>query len=340
MRRRLRHALVAIAALVLPAHLMSCSSAQQGDEQLEATNEGEDAAAQEGEEGAQNAESQEGSEQGNETNVANEEQSNVEGENTANLNESEGEGQSPEEIQEIIADMNQTQTNNPEASSTEAAPIEGQDLVESGATAPDASAPFAAATPAAGSAGPALPEFGSKMPYIIQSGDTLAKISQKVYGQPGRWADIAELSSLPNPSRIFPGDVVYYQLTEETLAFATKYEGLPRQEVVVGAGDTLTSISARVYGSPMDWKILWRHNDNVQDPDRLNPGTVLINPNTSGISAKLNANESAKLALNQTTQPTLTVMEMTVQVEREAEKRFESKENLFDFFSTYAQKDV
>jgi nucleoid-associated protein YgaU len=339
MRRRLRHALVAIAALGLPAHLMSCSSAQQGEEQLEATNEGEDAAAQEGEEGAQNAESQEGSEEGNESNVANDEQANAEGENSANVNESEGEGQSPEEIQEIIADMNQTQGNNPEASGTEAAPMEGQDLVESGATAPDATAPVAA-TPSAGSAGPALPEFGSKMPYIIQSGDTLAKISQKVYGQPGRWADIAELSSLPNPSRIFPGDVVYYQLTEETLAFATKYEGLPRQEVVVGAGDTLTSISARVYGSPMDWKILWRHNDNIQDPDRLNPGTVLIYPNTSGISAKLNSNDSGSLAVNHSTQQTLTVMEMTVQVEREAEKRFEPKANLFDFISNYAQKEV
>ena len=42
------------------------------------------------------------------------------------------------------------------------------------------------------------------------------------------------------------------------MPFATKYEGLAKQEVVVGAGDTLTSISNKVYGSPMDWKLIWR----------------------------------------------------------------------------------
>jgi nucleoid-associated protein YgaU len=329
MRRKVRHALIAIAALGFPLTLVSCSSTQQGEDQLEPTNEegGQGEEVQEGAEGEENAESAE-----NEENTFNQEENSTneanEGENAFAANEGE---QSPEEIQEIIADMNQTQDVNQaqgNASSTEAMP-EGQELAETATPAPTEPV----ATPSAGAAGPALPEFGSKMPYIVQSGDTLAKISSKIYGQPNRWADIAELSSLPNPGRIFPGDVVYYQLTEETLAFATKYEGLPRQEVVVGAGDTLTSISARVYGSPMDWKILWRHNDGIQNPDKLDPGTVLIYPNTSGISASNTAELNTQGIAQVIKKPTIPVMELSVQARTVSESKFENDSNLFGIFS-------
>jgi len=303
MRVRLRRSLIALLALGASLGLGACSSSQQGDDQLEASNQegGDEGGEQQASDGQQENAAAEGENtaenQGTE-NQANGEQvaeDQATGEEVAE-NQAGGE-QSPEDIQDIITDMNAQQGEAPAeqaaADATATNPAEGgQDLAE---TAP---ASTGAAAPTGTSAGPALPEFGSKMPYIVQRGDTLQKISQKIYNQGNRWADIAELSSMPNPARIFPGDVVYYQLTEETLPFATKYEGLAKQEVTVGAGDTLTSISSKVYGSPMDWKLIWRHNDNIANPDKLDPGTVLVYPDTSSMTAQVGSENNSEVAVN------------------------------------------
>ena len=124
-------------------------------------------------------------------------------------------------------------------------------------------------------AGPGLPELGSKMAYIVESGDTLAKISEKIYGTRGRWQEIASLSGFPNPDLIYPGDVVYYQLTEEAVTFASTYEATPKQEVTAQAGDTLASISQAVFGSTKHWKAIWRQNGHIDDPFNLAAGTVV-----------------------------------------------------------------
>lgn len=130
--------------------------------------------------------------------------------------------------------------------------------------------------------GGGLPERGSKMSYIVEQGDTLGKIASKIYGSTGKWKEIADFSGLLKPSLIYPGDVVYYQLTEATAAFASAYENLPRSEVEVQKGDTLSSIALRVLGSTKHWKSIWRHNDNINNPDRLKEGTVLyyVEPGT------------------------------------------------------------
>lgn len=122
---------------------------------------------------------------------------------------------------------------------------------------------------------PGLPELGSKMSYIVQKGDTLAKIATKIYGDPKRWVEIAEFTGIANPRLIYPGDVVYYQLTEQTQAFASGYESVSRSEVQVMAGDTLSTIAGRVLGSSSNWKAIWRLNDTVVHPDRLEVGSTL-----------------------------------------------------------------
>ena len=73
-------------------------------------------------------------------------------------------------------------------------------------------------------AAPGLPELGSKMSYIVQKGDSLVKIATRIYGNPTKWTEIANFTGLANPKLIYPGDVVYYQLTDQTLAFASAYE--------------------------------------------------------------------------------------------------------------------
>ena len=131
-------------------------------------------------------------------------------------------------------------------------------------------------------AGPGLPEIGSKMHYVVQKGDTLASIAEKVYGDSSKWSEIASFTGLSNPRMIYPGDVVYYQLTEKSQGFAAAYQGMQRSEVVVQEGETLSTIARRVLGSSSAWKMIWRENDNIDNPDRLVAGTKLyyVNPNS------------------------------------------------------------
>lgn len=44
----------------------------------------------------------------------------------------------------------------------------------------------------------------------------------------------------------------------------------------VQRGDSLWSISSRYLKNPWEWKTLWRANPNIQNPNRLYPGAVLI----------------------------------------------------------------
>lgn len=125
-----------------------------------------------------------------------------------------------------------------------------------------------------------LPEAGSKMAYIVQKGDTLSKIAKRVFSDLKRWRDLAVASSLKNPNLIYPGDVIYYQLDQTTLAFARKYENMQRDTTPVRHGENLSEVSKRIYGDRDLWKFLWRHNDQINDPDNLTAGSPVyyVNP--------------------------------------------------------------
>ena len=51
-----------------------------------------------------------------------------------------------------------------------------------------------------------LPEF-----YIVQSGDTLAKIAQRFLGNGTRWKELAEINNIRDASKIYPGQKVYFK---------------------------------------------------------------------------------------------------------------------------------
>lgn len=136
---------------------------------------------------------------------------------------------------------------------------------------------------AAGSAG--LPEIGSKMSYIVQQGDTLGSIASLIYGSQDKWQEIQMLTGFENPNLIYPGDVVYYQLTAETQAFAAAYENTTKGEVTVSHGDTLSSLAQSIYGDYGQWKALWRANDSIDDPDRLIVGQTVYYVNYSSMMA-------------------------------------------------------
>ncbi|MCX6131345.1 MAG: LysM peptidoglycan-binding domain-containing protein, partial [Proteobacteria bacterium] len=287
---------------------VSCSSSGSGDAQSEevAANEegGDEASSNEanGNEGnvaesgaaANNAESGDQAANTGENNaLANDGQANAGLGNEAQPNnglnavaENGGAGQAggEEDLQQIIEEMNTA--NGAQAASQ---PLSGNaagdvaetsnSLTEAASTGNQAvSAPVVADTTSTSAsagtpAGPGLPEMGSKMSYIVQKGDTLAKISQRVYGDGSKWTEIANFTGLANPRLIYPGDVVYYQLTEQSMKFSSTYESVKRSEIQIQQGDTLATISGRVFGNSSLWKLIWRQNDRIDNPDRLTAGT-------------------------------------------------------------------
>lgn len=305
--------LVSLSYLLIASNFMtiSCSSSEEGAD-------GEEVVAEEGNEAAEVEETNsEGGEEGNNANNANI-ANNEEGVNNfgnegnqaannefgngaettatnefangagANLAETEGAAPSGDEaVNQIIEEMNNTST--ADASIPGA---EGTENLSAEAGANSVAVPVEA--PPASSA-PGLPELGSKMVYIVQKGDTLAKVAQRVYGDMNKWTEIADFTGIANPNLVYPGDVIYYQLTEATQAFAGSYESVARSEVEVGQGDTLATISNRVLGNSTLWKLIWRQNDKISNPDKLEPGTKIYYIASAAV-AELDKEVSAKLA--------------------------------------------
>ena len=187
---------------------------------------------------------------------------------------------------EVAADATGTEAApmNPAADPLAAAPVEGEVATNAvpteGEPAPAADAPAADASAAVAPAAPSapggyVPENGSKMAYYIQKGDSLGSIAQKIFGDKAMWKELAAANNLQDPNKIYPGDALYYTVGDSSRGFADKYEAAPRQSVTVAQGDTLSTLSARVYGSQGSWRTLWKENAQVKNPDRIFPGQAL-----------------------------------------------------------------
>lgn len=199
------------------------------------------------------------------------------------------------ELQSIISEMNGA---NPAAAGNAAAMAGNPAAVEE-AAAPVAAASTEAAAPAIATPSVVgLPEMGAKMAYVVQQGDTLSKIAGRVYGDMKRWRELADLTGVANPSRIYPGDVIYYALEDSSKTFAQTYEGLRRGVTTVQDGETLATISKRIFGKHRNWKSIWRQNDLIDDPDNLTPGTTIYYVTQDQLSAALKKSTSHKITVN------------------------------------------
>ncbi len=199
------------------------------------------------------------------------------------------------ELQSIISEMNGA---NPAAAGN-AATAAGDPAAVAEAAAPVAAASTEAAAPA--TAAPSvvgLPEMGAKMAYVVQQGDTLSKIAGRVYGDMNRWRELADLTGVANPSRIYPGDAIYYVLDDSSKAFAQTYEGLRRGVTTVQDGETLATISKRIFGKHRNWKSIWRQNDVIDDPNNLIPGTTIYYVTQDQLSAALKKSAAQKITVN------------------------------------------
>lgn len=339
---------------------LGCSSSDEEGTEEEIAANGEENAADPNEEGQSNEVNE------NEEFVNNEAGNNEVGNNNAGFNEGNNaaedalaaNGGGEEDLQQIIEEMNGANTNQlanqggtqafDNFGASNSAPLEQAPLEQ--APVENLSGNIAltdgSSMPAGGAAmgmpaGPGLPELGSKMVYIVQKGDTLARIAQRVYGDGNKWTEIANFTGLANPKLIYPGDIVYYQLTEQSMSFAGAYEGMKRNEVQVSQGDTLATIAGRVLGNSTLWKLIWRQNDRIDNPDRLTAGTTLyyVDPAQVASFGVPEATEIVQKNSNSNDKPQAEAAASQVKVKKSVV--FEvANDNIDDLFNRAVHKDV
>lgn len=318
MKTRSKHFIgVFVLYLLMAMGMSSCSSTQQEAQELENTEQSDQNAEGNMDENMDNGLA---NEENFEAENMNEENMNEEYMNDENLNNGEDTATETEnDLQNIISEMNESESNQPAAENVPSMENDANMVANNPNPASESLMQEQMATTSeggviAGAAGnPAaqgLPEIGSKVPYIVQSGDTLGKISNRIYGTPARWRELANLTGLENPNHIYPGDVVYFQLTAEAVPFATAYVNATRQETKVQPGDTLASISKRAYGSSKYWKSIWRQNDQINNPDQLEVGQVVYYLTDAALSAAQQdvANQINNLVQNDTNSSTQQAM--------------------------------
>lgn len=117
---------------------------------------------------------------------------------------------------------------------------------------------------------------GNEVRYIAKPGDTLATIATLIYGDSNRWRDLASRNGISNPRNIYPGDVIVFDVTDESRQFANQLSQVQMESVVVADGDTLSALSQRILGDGNAWKYLWRFNeDQISNPDFITVGQVI-----------------------------------------------------------------
>lgn len=117
--------------------------------------------------------------------------------------------------------------------------------------------------------------------YIVQPGDTLSTISQKIYGTSRNWRSLAEANQISEANRIFPGDVIRFDATGGSDVYVEAMKSLPQQEYTVVAGDTLAKIAAKTMGQEAAWKTLWIQNKTkIPNPNLVLAGATIhyVNP--------------------------------------------------------------
>lgn len=138
------------------------------------------------------------------------------------------------------------------------------------------------------STSPSIGGDSSHGEYIVQPGDTLSVISLRIFGTSRRWRELADINGVSEPTRIMPGDLIRYPLTQRSEEFQSLYTSLPTETVTVQAGDTLSAIADRVMGRPAYWRCIWRLNaETIPDPHRIEIGQVLHYVDPSRLNAAM-----------------------------------------------------
>lgn len=107
--------------------------------------------------------------------------------------------------------------------------------------------------------------------YTVKKGDTLMWIAFKVYGDYGRWREIARMNNLSS-----------YELPAGTKlkVGSSNFEWSPQgNPYLIVRGDTLGKISDKVYGQIRYWKAIYENNrPMIKDPNLIFAGFTIYTP--------------------------------------------------------------
>jgi nucleoid-associated protein YgaU len=116
-------------------------------------------------------------------------------------------------------------------------------------------------------------EPGTVKQYTVQKNETLMMIAFKLYGDYGRWKDLASQNreALKGGTVVRNGMQLNYEAPAEE--FIWNPQGNP---YLIKTGDTLGHISKEVYATVKKWKLLWENNRPlIKDPNKIYAGFTI-----------------------------------------------------------------
>ncbi len=129
--------------------------------------------------------------------------------------------------------------------------------------------------------------------YVVQEGDSLWTISQKIYNDGYQWTKLAVVNNIMNPDEIEQGTKIVVPnvpltitprpVVSPTPEPQTLMQNVPPQEKIVEnsytvvRGDNLWTIAVRAYGDGYKWVEIAQAN-HLANPDLIHAGNKFILP--------------------------------------------------------------
>ena len=120
---------------------------------------------------------------------------------------------------------------------------------------------------------------GKTVTYVVQKGDTLMEIAFDKHGDYLRWRQIYNdnRKKMTHWRKMKVGTVL--DIHNVKYVYIRK-EGKP---YLIRKGDTLKTIAQKLYGSPLQWKKLWKNNPQlIRNPKRIYAGFTLYYEDMKG----------------------------------------------------------
>lgn len=116
---------------------------------------------------------------------------------------------------------------------------------------------------------------------MVQSGDTLERIAERLYGEARHWQAIAQANPRVDPIKLRIGQELRLpEAAELTRRPDAVMQVQGEVSYVVRSGDTLSSIAKQFYGEPNSWPIIFNANQELigRNSNRIKPGMKLQIP--------------------------------------------------------------
>lgn len=112
--------------------------------------------------------------------------------------------------------------------------------------------------------------------YVTKEGDSLWKISEKMYNTGYNWVDIVSANKISNPDILYVGTKLTIPDVEPKVVkdMQSVLPSIKGDSYVVKEGDNLWDISVRAYGDGFKWVSLAKAN-NLTNPDLIFPGNTI-----------------------------------------------------------------